>query len=315
MGCHNKNNVDVKSEIFSRSRSDANTTPPTITYPFNTIYESYGNECVFEKIQLSPGRSNSNLYGLPLTYHLNNDIHKTQPKEYTQVTDVVDEFPMRNPLWEDVASSIQNIDPENAIMLGSIATQVKLESRDSDQIFEHLSTSPHSNPIEMKSEIKLVHNQMPSTVLSDPSRDCNHRQEMSIQIDPQTDIHSGGTSSNNCIPIDNNDDNNNSNSHYNTYNLLCGSASVLGYYEPSHYDNFGPMATFGDPDTHSSIVAMQIHQHTQIQHSQYHTITSTVPPLVGSVPHHLHQNGNSFYAHNWQSQSLQVSPNWSKQLK
>lgn len=61
---------------------------------------------------------------------------------------------MRPPLWEDITSSIQNIDPENAIMLGSIATQVKLETSSSTEdvhMLEPLS-SPLLSPLEIKTE-------------------------------------------------------------------------------------------------------------------------------------------------------------------
>lgn len=64
-------------------------------------------------------------------------------------SDVDDTF-MRPPLWEDITSSIQNIDPENAIMLGTIATQVKLEASD-ENLLEPLS-SPLLSPLEIKTE-------------------------------------------------------------------------------------------------------------------------------------------------------------------
>lgn len=59
---------------------------------------------------------------------------------------------LRPPLWEDITSSIQNIDPENAIMLSALtgATQVKLETSD-DTFLESLS-SPLLSPLEIKTE-------------------------------------------------------------------------------------------------------------------------------------------------------------------
>ncbi|GAB0086754.1 dendritic arbor reduction protein 1 [Sergentomyia squamirostris] len=64
----------------------------------------------------------------------------------------VDDSFLRPPLWEDITSSIQNIDPENAIMLGTIAgaTQVKLEASD-DHLMEPLA-SPLLSPLEIKTE-------------------------------------------------------------------------------------------------------------------------------------------------------------------
>ena len=68
-----------------------------------------------------------------------------------------DQF-MRPPLWEDITSSIQNIDPENAIMLSALtgATQVKLESSD-DTFLESLS-SPLLSPLEIKTEKNFYNN-------------------------------------------------------------------------------------------------------------------------------------------------------------
>lgn len=59
---------------------------------------------------------------------------------------------LRPPCWEDITSSIQNIDPENAIMLSALtgATQVKLETSD-DSFLESLS-SPLISPLEIKTE-------------------------------------------------------------------------------------------------------------------------------------------------------------------
>lgn len=76
-------------------------------------------------------------------------------KEYICMSSAVDESYMRPPLWEDITSSIQNIDPENAIMLGgAVATHVKLEANDADQYIENLSTTPLLSPMQIKPESK-----------------------------------------------------------------------------------------------------------------------------------------------------------------
>lgn len=81
------------------------------------------------------------------------------------MNNMLDESFLRPPLWEDITSSIQNIDPENAIMLGTTATHVKLESCDTDQFIEPLSTSPLLSPLEIKPELKqqYLHTQMHTT--------------------------------------------------------------------------------------------------------------------------------------------------------
>jgi krueppel-like factor 5 len=92
-----------------------------------------------------------------------------------------DQF-LRPPLWEDITSSIQNIDPENAIMLSALtgATQVKLESSD-DTFLESLS-SPLLSPLEIKTEKGFYQHQ--------PNHNNNsiHLQQSHHQI------HAGGDS-------------------------------------------------------------------------------------------------------------------------
>lgn len=68
-----------------------------------------------------------------------------------------DDVFLRPPLWEDIASSIQNIDPENANMLGTLsgglngqATHVKLEV--TDELVAACAPSPLLSPLEIKTE-------------------------------------------------------------------------------------------------------------------------------------------------------------------
>lgn len=86
-----------------------------------------------------------------------------------------DQF-MRPPLWEDITSSIQNIDPENAIMLSALtgATQVKLESSD-DSFLESLS-SPLLSPLEIKTEKGFYQpNHNNNSIHLQPSIQNNHQ--------------------------------------------------------------------------------------------------------------------------------------------
>lgn len=311
MGCLNKYDSDVKLEAIPRDhRPNTNVTPP-IGHSLNTIYETYNNDYVYGKVHSSPERT-TNLYNLSSNYASDATNHKSQHKEYGSVTNLVDEFPLRPPLWEDITSSIQNIDPENAIMLGSIATHVKLESNDPDHFIEPLSSSPLLSSLDIKAELKqqIVLGQVPTSTILESSHDLNNRQQLSMPMVSHSSAHpNNGSISNNCINLDNNDDNNNSNNHYNTYNLLCGSASVISHYEPNHYDQFGHVNNFNETD-HNNIVAMQIHQHihqhTHIQHSHYH-VSPPIPNQNGSAQHHPQHSGNHLYAHNWQNQGFQVS--------
>lgn len=61
-----------------------------------------------------------------------------------------DDVFLRPPLWEDIASSIQNIDPENANMLGVGSGQIKLEAVDDLNV--NCTPSPLLSPLEIKTE-------------------------------------------------------------------------------------------------------------------------------------------------------------------
>ena len=63
-----------------------------------------------------------------------------------------DDVFLRPPLWEDIASSIQNIDPENANMLGVSPGHVKLEAVDELTANCPPTPSPLLSPLEIKTE-------------------------------------------------------------------------------------------------------------------------------------------------------------------
>lgn len=89
------------------------------------------------------------------------DFHHHQKDHQQNSHQDTDDSFMRPPLWEDITSSIQNIDPENAIMLNALtgATQVKLESCDETTFLESLS-SPLLSPLEIKTEKDFYHQQI-----------------------------------------------------------------------------------------------------------------------------------------------------------
>lgn len=100
---------------------------------------------------------------------------------------------MRPPLWEDITSSIQNIDPENAIMLGgAVATHVKLEACEADQYIENLTTTPLLSPLEIKPELKSQ-----QVYVSIPS---NSNQNHQMMQSPQS-IYLNGIVSNGSINL------------------------------------------------------------------------------------------------------------------
>lgn len=72
-----------------------------------------------------------------------------------------DDVFLRPPLWEDIASSIQNIDPENANMLGvggNVVSHVKLEAV--DELTAPCAPTPLLSPLEIKTEKVSVKNRI-----------------------------------------------------------------------------------------------------------------------------------------------------------
>uniref|UniRef100_A0A336M7Y2 CSON013126 protein n=1 Tax=Culicoides sonorensis TaxID=179676 RepID=A0A336M7Y2_CULSO len=177
---------------------------------------------------------------------------------------------LRPPLWEDITSSIQNIDPENAIMLSTLtgATQVKLEAVD-DAFLEPLS-SPLLSPLEIKTEkvqISLLQNVNNNNNNLHPHHQHPHHH------------HNG---SNHISNNNNYHNNNNNNSSY----QLNGSG-----YLPPHSTN----------GMHPSV-------HIHVQNNNYYTPPPPPPPSQSGWPsnnnnsshghnpplssHNLHNNGS-----------------------
>lgn len=81
--------------------------------------------------------------------------HQPHPMSYVSMRSLPgteDDVFLRPPLWEDIASSIQNIDPENANMLGVGQGQVKMEAVDDMNVNCVPTPSPLLSPLEIKTE-------------------------------------------------------------------------------------------------------------------------------------------------------------------
>lgn len=127
---------------------------------------------------------------------------------------------LRPPLWEDITSSIQNIDPENAIMLSALtgATQVKLETSD-DTFLESLS-SPLLSPLEIKTEKGYYQQNHNNNTIHLHSSHLGHNNNLNIN--------------NNNINSTNNNNNNNSysvQSHYHHNNPQVHHPNQLNGYQ------------------------------------------------------------------------------------
>ncbi|XP_018322791.1 dendritic arbor reduction protein 1 isoform X2 [Agrilus planipennis] len=100
--------------------------------------------------------------------HNNNNNTRPSPQQQANMsyvsmrtlTSADDDVFLRPPLWEDIASSIQNIDPENANMLVGTG-HVKLEAVE-DLAVVNCTPSPLLSPLEIKTEKVL---QQPTTSL------------------------------------------------------------------------------------------------------------------------------------------------------
>ncbi|XP_065161443.1 Krueppel-like factor 5 isoform X2 [Atheta coriaria] len=92
-----------------------------------------------------------------------------------------DDVFLRPPLWEDIASSIQNIDPENANMLAVGAGLIKLEAIDDMSATCAPTPTPLLSPLEIKTE-KIIQQPAPTLhLMGTPSSPYNPQQPMSPQ--------------------------------------------------------------------------------------------------------------------------------------
>lgn len=179
VGRPNKTDTDFKVEIIPRNQQlITNVSSPRLGHSSNTIYDSYGVDCNFSKTASYP-ENDTNPYNLLTKYPSDSTTGAKAHKEYICMSSASEESYMRPPLWEDITSSIQNIDPENAIMLGgAVATHVKLEANDADQYIENLSTAPLLSPLEIKPELKPQHGSS-HVYVSIPSNSSHHHQNHS----------------------------------------------------------------------------------------------------------------------------------------
>ncbi|XP_031631338.1 dendritic arbor reduction protein 1 [Contarinia nasturtii] len=304
---------DFKVEIIQRNQQLITTNVSLSSSPRlghsanNTIYDSYGNDCNFSKTY---PENDVNPYNLLTKYSTDSTTTTTTSptsnaklhKEYICMSSAVEESYMRPPLWEDITSSIQNIDPENAIMLGgAVATHVKLEANDADQYIENLSTAPLLSPLEIKPELK------PQVYVSIPSNTSQHQQQQqqhhhhphhhpqnhpNHNVQSSHSVYLNGIISNNLGSDDNNNSNNNNN-HQSTYNLLCGPTTSNSHFEQSHFETLNQSTNFNVAESNNSLLTMPMHQN---MHPHTHT------------PHyHVQHNGNHVY-YNWQETQLRITP-------
>lgn len=181
VGRPNKTDTDFKVEIIPRNQQlITNVSSPRLGHSTTTIYDSYGNDCNFSKASVYPD-NDSNPYNLLAKYNPSESITGAKHKEYICMSSASEESYMRPPLWEDITSSIQNIDPENAIMLGgAVATHVKLEANDADPYIENLSTAPLLSPelkCDFKPELKSHHGSS-QVYVSIPTNSSHHHHQI-----------------------------------------------------------------------------------------------------------------------------------------
>ncbi|CAB0035608.1 unnamed protein product, partial [Trichogramma brassicae] len=172
-----------------------------------------------------------------------------------------DDVFLRPPLWEDITSSIQKLDPENADMLGQAQTvshlHVKLENLSDDQIDPMSSPQPVLSPQDIKPDPQSLSQptlhllEAPtssSSYIAAANRQQHHRTN-AFKLFPCTNNNNPSTNNNNSIhnncnvssnsteqtqATNNNSSNNNNSNNSNgaLSSLTFGSMSRLMYVSP-----------------------------------------------------------------------------------
>lgn len=232
---------------------------------------------------------------------------------------------LRPPLWEDITSSIQNIDPENAVMLGSTITQVKMETVD-DPLLETFST-PLLSPLEIKTEkthpqthLTPNLNQQQHPNHQQPHQHANHQQH---HQGPCTHHHNNGTlhhhnlgtlnNNNHHHPshhhphhtnnTGNNDNTSRSNSNNNTNNNNNDSITNNNNNQNSNNNNNSYLLSGSNYPAAQSQPSSNLNSYLGPNTNGsgnlnlHHTNQSQMPPNCNS------NNSNAGYAYNWQSHS------------
>ncbi|XP_053664470.1 dendritic arbor reduction protein 1-like [Anopheles marshallii] len=225
-------------------------------------------------------------------------------------TESEDSF-LRPPLWEDITSSIQNIDPENAIMLGTMngIPQVKMEAVD-DPFLEPLS-SPLLSPLEIKTEKSNAllaqnatnHNNNLSHLHNNNSIHQNHM---------HSDVTSCHTNSNNNSNASNNGSNNflsNNGAGY-THSIATAHGhpnqhNLNGYLAGTNGSGSSlQLLTNHPPQQQQQQQQQQHHQSQQLQQQQHQQHHQLQHPHQQQHQQHHHQQ-----QHHPQQQHLQVNQN------
>lgn len=150
MDNHNVSNSDIKNEISQRSHQTKNASFARVAGSGNVEYDSFNIDLSTCKIS---------------AFSSGNVAFQKHHKESIGMAGLPEETYMRPPLWEDITSSIQNIDPENAVMLGGVAaTQVKLETIDAEKYLENLPNASQLSTLEVKPELKHFSSQVYTSI-------------------------------------------------------------------------------------------------------------------------------------------------------
>jgi krueppel-like factor 5 len=197
---------------------------------------------------------------------------------------------LRPPLWEDITSSIQNIDPENAIMLSALtgATQVKLESSD-DTFLESLS-SPLLSPLEIKTEKGYYQQQQ------------QQQQQQAIHNNNNNTIHLSQLGLNNNSSNSGNNNNNNSYSVQSHYNPQAHPNHQLnGYHQQQQQQQQQDFNVHHVPQPHQQYSNNYYNwqQNTHHHHHHHHAVNQQAVVAASAAP---------VYGNKYSSQSNLCAP-------
>uniref|UniRef100_A0A182HQP6 Uncharacterized protein n=1 Tax=Anopheles arabiensis TaxID=7173 RepID=A0A182HQP6_ANOAR len=237
MGRINKLETDVELDVVPGSQHHPSSSSPLSSSGLSSYtsqnYEHYGKEFFFGTYhpRLAVTKKNKTP---PLCQNYSRKLSESFSmigycnKHRDILCAESDDSFLRPPLWEDITSSIQNIDPENAIMLGTMngIPQVKMEAVD-DPFLEPLS-SPLLSPLEIKTEKSNLLAQSATNHNNNLSHLHNNNNNSIHQNHMHSDVTSCHASSNNNSNATNNGSNNflsNNGSGY-THSIATAHASA-----------------------------------------------------------------------------------------
>lgn len=292
MGRLHKLDTEIELEVIQHQPSNSPSSLSCGGYS-NHVYDSYSKEYYYGECSANieqPEITSAHEHKEIMLFC--NSISYTGSKHKEILCTDVDEPFLRPPLWEDITSSIQNIDPENAIMLGTLATQVKLETTD-EHLLEPLA-SPLLSPLEIKTEKSHhhqhhqhhTHNHHITASLSGGSgaHALHHSTTPAAILAASNLPNQCNSNSENSNSSTNNNNNNNNNGYHLT--------TPTNYHQPPLQSNLNGYLGCTNGSGHISL-----HQHHHHHHHLHGTHNAMQNGSTGNNTNYYNNNNNSWQNH------------------